>query len=140
MPKFLAHVGMRPLDGTKPYTIETEFSAASYPQAWQHIQQVAIKWKASIGHHRIQQIDENGELLPAGEPAVVIVPDADETKAALASVRRPPEVIALPAPPAEAATLTVNPVLDWLGKATMKMLPVLPYPVVEDDDNDTAAA
>jgi hypothetical protein len=132
VPKFIAHVGMRPVNGDDAFTVETEFEATSYPQAWAHVQKVAAKFNATVGTHRIQQISEDGEI--TNPPSIIVAPlDAD--RGALASARRPPLALPAPAP----ATLPGNVSMAWLGAAKVAMPKVLPFPI-EENANDTAAA
>jgi hypothetical protein len=134
MPKFIAHVGMRPINGDEAFTVETEFDATSYPQAWAHVQKVAAKFNATVGTHRIQQISEDGEITNPPEiirPLSALVVPAE----AMAAARRPPLALPAPAP----ATLPGNVSMAWLGSAKVAMPKVLPFPV-EENANDTAAA
>jgi hypothetical protein len=132
MPKFIAHVGMRPVNGDDAFTVETEFEATSYPQAWAHVQKVAAKFNATVGTHRIQQISEDGEIT---DPPSIIVAPLDADRGALAAARRPPLALPAPAP----ATLPGNVPMAWLGAAKVAMPKVLPFPI-EENANDTAAA
>jgi hypothetical protein len=135
MPKFIAHIGMRPINGEDAYTVETEFTATSYPTAWAHVQKVAAGFQATVGTHRIQQISEDGEIT---DPPPIIVAPLDADRGALASARRPP--LALPAPPATSPGNVAAPaVMAWLGAAKVAMPKVLPFPI-EENANDTAAA
>jgi hypothetical protein len=133
VPKFIAHVGMRPINGEEAYTVETEFTATSYPQAWAHVQKVAAGFQATVGTHRIQQISEDGEI--TDPPSILVAPLAEVQ--GLAAARRPP--LALPAPPATSPGNVAAPVMAWLGAAKVAMPKVLPFPI-EENANDTAAA
>lgn len=119
--RFIAHVILRPHDGQPQYTVETEFKAVSYPQAWEHVSRLGARFNATIVSHRI--IEKEGDA-SEGETALFL-PAPSAVDAA----------VGLPAP-----TLTVNvEPLAWAKSVTIKMPEVKPFPIEEVKD-DTAAA
>lgn len=117
--KFLAHVVIRPNDGSSPpYTVETEFTAAGYPQAFEHIQGLSRTFDGAIVSHRLQMLD--GKVQSEYERVRFRPPDDSDT--------RPP--LALPAPEKtkEGPALTVNGRPEWLGVFTPPKVKIKGFP------------
>lgn len=120
---YLAHVQLRPLDGSAPYTVETQFQAVGYPTAWNHVLALGHKFKATIMSHKLVELDDDGVI--EGEvvgPTSVAVMNAAE----------------MPKP-----TLTVKvdqeTDLGWYGVAKLSVPEAVPFPYEEHTDDSVAA-
>jgi hypothetical protein len=105
------------MDGAAPYTVETEFKAISYPQAWQHVLNMGHKFAATIMSHRLVEVDDDGVI------------DGELALPAVMAAERPP-ALTVKAEPKKA---------DWYGEALILSPDPEPYPF-EETSNDSAAA
>jgi len=110
--RFVAHVVITPDDGGDPYTVETEFTATSYPAAWEHVMGFGQKFGGRVTSHRLAMVGEKDTLTPPFVRASAASP------------------LLLPAP-AKEPTLTVNvePVVpEFVSKYEVGMPATIPMP------------
>ena len=99
--RYIAHVMMRPMDGAAPYTVETEFKAGSYHQAWQHVLNMGHKFAATIMSHRLVEVDGDGVI------------DGELALPAAMAAERPPTITVKAEEPKRA---------DWYGETLILSL------------------
>jgi hypothetical protein len=118
--RYLAHVQLRPRDGSPPVVVETEFQAISYPTAWQHVLSMGTKFDATIMSHKLIEVDEDGVL--NGDVTVLPLPQQIASE--------------MPKP-----TLTVKESdLDWYGEIMSAAPKPVPYPYPPEEKNDDSVA
>jgi hypothetical protein len=125
VPKYLAHVSIKPRTGDPAYTVETEFEAPGYPAAWNRVLGMADRFGGTVVGHKLQQIAPGGELVG--------------TASDIPSSRLP-----VVSEAAAQAALTVNAIVDeeWYDCVPPSMLcpSPRPYPIsLEEVSHDSAA-
>lgn len=120
--RYIAHVQLRPRDGSPPVVVETEFQSVSYPMAWQHVLSMGTKFDATIMSHKLVEVDEDGVL----DGSVSIIPTVAQAIAA-----------EMPKP-----TLTVKETSldDWYGSTASGTPKPVPYPYPPEEHTDDSAA
>ena len=124
--KFLAHVVLRPNDGGAIYTVETEFQAVGYPQAFEHIQKLGRTFDGVIVSHRLHMTEQGSA---GGDHEVMRFGVHGGAQSADA---KPPLMLPPPKEEDKAAALTVNSSRpEWCGMVKPGVPVPKPFPIEE---------
>jgi len=119
--RYLAHVQLRPRDGSPPVVVESEFQAVSYPSAWAHVLSMGTKFDATIMSHKLIEVDEDGVM----DGAVTVLPLPQQIAAEM---------------PKPTLTVKEESDFDWYGEVMSAKLKPIPYPYPKEETQDDSVA